>query len=399
MSTKQQTLLGLLAIAAMAVLGFYTLFLTDVNLFGEPIQIVVEFEDANGLREGDAVLVAGLRVGRVKAMTFDARAPREKRITVLLNLDQDIPLFEDYNVLIEESTLLGGRNVSILPGQAHLPQISIDTGTPLRGNLAPNPIDSLKSFSVILDENRGSIENIFSNFSDISQDLRDGRGMLGRVLTDDELSSEFEDLVTEFTKVGKNMRELSDRLTAGEGTLGKLFTSNDMYASLTATIDGLAKISEGLEEGRGVAGKLLNDPELAAEVDRAVRNFTAMSDDLRAGKGTIGKLLADGETADNISAISEDVRTITKQIRDGQGSIGKIWASDELYQNLLSFSERIDRVTAGLEEGEGTLAKLLTDDELYREVLTSVKLLNRSLEDYREAAPVSTFTSVLFNVF
>jgi phospholipid/cholesterol/gamma-HCH transport system substrate-binding protein len=399
MSTKQQTLLGLLAIAAMAVLGFYTLFLTDVNLFGEPVQLVVEFEDANGLREGDAVLVAGLRVGRVKAMTFDARAPREKRITVLLNLDQDIPLFEDYNVLIEESTLLGGRNVSILPGQADLPQIAPDPGTPLRGNLAPNPIDSLKSFSVILDENRGSIENIFSNFSDISQDLRDGRGMLGRVLTDDELSSEFEDLVTEFTKVGKNMRELSDRLTAGEGTLGKLFTSNEMYESLTTTIDGLAKIAENLESGNGVAGKLLYDKELAEEIDRALRNFTAMSDDLRAGKGTIGKLLADGEAADNITAISDDVRAITKQIRDGQGSIGKIWASDELYQNLLSFSERIDRVTSNLEEGEGTLAKLLTDDELYREVLTSVKLLNRSLEDYREAAPVSTFTSVLFNVF
>lgn len=399
MNTKQQTLLGLLAIAALGVLGFYTLFLTDVNLFGEPVQIVVEFDDANGLREGDAVQVAGLRVGRVKAMTFDARAPKEKRITVLLNLDQDIPLFEDYQVVIEESTLLGGRNVSILPGSADLPQLQIAAGDALRGSLAPNPIDGLASISKLLDRNSGSIDNIFTNFSDMSQDLRDGRGTLGRLLTDDELADETETAIREFREVGENLRELSQGLTQGEGTLGKLFKNDEMYASLKTTIDGLAEIAQGIQDGQGVVGKLMNDDALAAEVDRALRNFSGISDDLRAGKGTLGKLLAEGQTADNIEAISADIRQITQQITQGEGTLGALWAKNELYDNLLAFSETLSGLSENFENSEGTLAKLLNEDELYEEVLTSVKLLNRSLEDYREAAPVSTFTNVLFNVF
>ena len=399
MSTKQQTLLGLLAIAAIGVLGFYTLFLTDVNLFGQPVQLVVEFEDANGLREGDAVLVAGLRVGRVKALTFDARAPQEKRITVLLNLDQEIPLFEDYAVVIEESTLLGGRNVSILPGQATNPVLTIEPGKALVGTVAPNPIDSLSGISELLSDNRDSIDNIFTNFSDMTQDLRDGRGLLGRLMTDEELSDETAVAIEEFRLVAENLRELSGRMTSGEGTIGKLFADDTLYTNLQTAIDGLADLTEGLQNGEGIAGKLLNDEALAGELDRAVRNFTAVSDDLRAGKGTIGKLLADGTTADNIELLSGDLRTITKQITDGQGTLGQLWANQDLYDNLLAFSETIDAVMRDVQNGEGTIAKLLTDDELYDELLTGVKLLNRSLEDYREAAPVSTFTNVLFNVF
>jgi len=399
MSTKQQTLLGLLAIAAIGVLGFYTLFLTDVNLFGQPVQLVVEFEDANGLREGDAVLVAGLRVGRVKALTFDARAPQEKRITVLLNLDQEVPLFEDYAVVIEESTLLGGRNVSILPGQATNPVLEIEPGKPLIGSVAPNPIDSLSGISELLTDNRGSIDNIFTNLEGMTQDLRDGRGLLGRLMTDEELSDETAVAIEEFREVAENLRELSGRMTSGEGTMGKLFADDTLYTNLQTTVDGLADLTEGLQNGEGIAGKLLNDDALAGELDRAVRNFTAVSDDLRAGKGTLGKLLADGTTADNIELISGDLRTITKQITEGQGTLGQLWANQELYDNLLGFSETMEAVMLDVQNGEGTIAKLLTDDELYEELLTGVKLLNRSLEDYREAAPVSTFTNVLFNVF
>ena len=38
-------------------------------------------------------------------------------------------------------------------------------------------------------------------------------------------------------------------------------------------------------------------------------------------------------------------------------------------------------------------------DHLYDEALGGLKLLTRSLEDYREAAPVTAFTSVLFSAF
>lgn len=399
MSSKQQTLLGLLTVAALAVLGFYTLFLTDVNLFGKSIQMVVQFPDANGLREGDAVLVAGLRVGRVKTMAFDARAERSKRITVVINLDEEIPLFEDYSIVIEESTLLGGRNVSILPGQSAAPPLELTPGIALVGHVAPNPIDSLSTLGTLIDANSGSITDLFTNFAAVSSDLRKGRGLLGRILTDDELADTASRGVDDFAAMGADLRELSRRITAGEGTIGRLFSSDEMYDQVYATVTDLKDLADGIKNGKGIAGKLFGDEALAAEVDRALRNFSGISDDLAAGRGTIGKLLKDDTTADNLTAITTDIKAVTDKVAAGEGTIGKLFASDELYQSLLSFSQRIDSMTAKLENGDGTLAKLLSDDELYDEILTGVKLLNRSLEDYREAAPVSNFTSALFNIF
>ena len=49
--------------------------------------------------------------------------------------------------------------------------------------------------------------------------------------------------------------------------------------------------------------------------------------------------------------------------------------------------------------GEGTLGAIVMNDELYQEVLRTVGLLTRSLEDYREAAPITSFTGVLFSAF
>jgi len=46
--------------------------------------------------------------------------------------------------------------------------------------------------------------------------------------------------------------------------------------------------------------------------------------------------------------------------------------------------------------GQGTLGKLFADEKLYDQLSLAVALLTRSLEDYREAAPITAFTSVLF---
>ena len=81
MNTKRQFLLGIFFLAALSVLAFYTLFLTDFTLFSQPERETVYFPSAHGLREGDPVLVAGLRVGRVASWSTTS-APRRAGASV-----------------------------------------------------------------------------------------------------------------------------------------------------------------------------------------------------------------------------------------------------------------------------------------------------------------------------
>src|SRR6187401_1196401 len=142
MQTTRPVLIGLFFLLTLSVLGYYTLFLTDFSLFRKRAELVVHFSETNGLREGDSVLVAGLRWGRVSHMSFDPTAPRDRRITVMAKLNEELVLREGFVIQIEDATLLGGRILSIDPGPADAPPIDL-LRTVLFGTVAPNPLDAL----------------------------------------------------------------------------------------------------------------------------------------------------------------------------------------------------------------------------------------------------------------
>src|SRR5262245_21298056 len=124
MNTQRQLLLGIFFIVALSILAFYTLFLTDINLFKEPVLMRVYFPEANNLREGDQVQLLGARIGRVKEITPNVTASDpKKRILVTLNLDREVELLEDAQIYIRETSLLGGRHVFIDPGTFGAPPL------------------------------------------------------------------------------------------------------------------------------------------------------------------------------------------------------------------------------------------------------------------------------------
>jgi len=56
-------------------------------------------------------------------------------------------------------------------------------------------------------------------------------------------------------------------------------------------------------------------------------------------------------------------------------------------------------VVGTVRDGRGTVGKLIMEEQLYYEIVKAVGLLTRSLEEFREAAPIGTFTNVIFGAF
>src|SRR5258708_28098627 len=63
---------------SLGVLGYYTFVQSDLNLFGKKAELDVYFAQTNGLREGDSVLVAGMRWGKVKSLEIGRASCRER---------------------------------------------------------------------------------------------------------------------------------------------------------------------------------------------------------------------------------------------------------------------------------------------------------------------------------
>lgn len=388
---------GLFVIVTLVVLGWYTLFMADVALFGGRQEVRVQFESAGGLREGDSVLLAGRRTGRVMQLSYDPKAPLEQRITALLTLEEGVELREGYSIRIVESTALGGRRVDVEPGVPGAALVSL--ATPLRGVVAPGLFDSLAGFGEAFS---GEGDGLMAKLDRIVTELEEG-GAANNLNTS----------LANFAEASEDIAKLTDDLANGRGTLGALFASNELYDTFLSTGKDVQQAATEVEatfsaarEGEGLLPALLNDPELKAEGADLVRsagatfeNLEGVTADIRAGKGLVGKLLGDEATAESGANIVANLEKVSKDLAEGRGTIGRLFASDELYVNVNKTFADLAQVTDRVARGEGTIGKLLVDDELARELNLAVKTLTRSLEDYREAAPVSTLTSVLFSAF
>ena len=82
MSPRRHLALGLFFLAVVGILGYYTLFKTDVQLFGERQRLTAFVENAGGLRKGSPVLYAGVRWGKVEEVVPDIERPREERVRI-----------------------------------------------------------------------------------------------------------------------------------------------------------------------------------------------------------------------------------------------------------------------------------------------------------------------------
>ena len=93
------------------------------------------------------------------------------------------------------------------------------------------------------------------------------------------------------------------------------------------------------------------------------------------------------------------IESIVTKIDEGQGDLGLLVNERQVYDKLSQIADDLSVASAALREGQGSLGKLLYTDELYDDLRRALELVIRSLEEYREAAPVTTFTSVLFGAF
>src|SRR5436190_9530340 len=92
-STKQVSLnqlrVGIFVLVSIVILIFLILYASgDINPFTKKLHLKAQFSDANGLREGSEVRLAGVRVGKVDKITLlppstEPNAPRVEASMVI----------------------------------------------------------------------------------------------------------------------------------------------------------------------------------------------------------------------------------------------------------------------------------------------------------------------------
>jgi phospholipid/cholesterol/gamma-HCH transport system substrate-binding protein len=300
-----EVLVGLFMFIILIALGIFTIVLSRQNFLQKTYPIVVVFENVGGLREGDHVFLRGTQVGVVKSTHLVSN-----HVEVRTDLDVPVAFRKGYKVEIVASSMLGGKLMKIQAGP--LSAELIPANEVIHGDL---PVDILDELSVAV----------------------------------------------------AGIRAVTDKIAAGEGTVGKLLKDDVMYEEMTAMMANLNRVSEDLANGKGTLGKLLSGED---------RMYTDLQ-----------------EMVDNLKQVSE-------RVANGEGTLGKLLAKDDvLYQDIQTSFASLREITETISAGGGTLGKLVEDDQLYVEAEKLLGELRATIDDMRETSPVTTFSTIFFGAF
>lgn len=112
--TRTEILVGIFVLVGIACLGYLAIRLGKIELLGNRGYVVyADFASVAGLKVGDPVEIAGVKVGRVESIDL-----ADDRARLGLRVEDNVKLQEDVIASIRARGLIGDKFVLISPGAA-----------------------------------------------------------------------------------------------------------------------------------------------------------------------------------------------------------------------------------------------------------------------------------------
>lgn len=338
---------GLLVVGSIAVLVFFILAVSgDISFFKSRKTVYTKLVGAEGLKVGDEVRLAGVRVGSVKKVDF-TEVPNDQNATsavlvtmVIEGREAQDRIRPDSRAILRQLGLLGGQYVNITPG-------TVAGGAPVPDGATI----------------QGTQETTIGQVVEASDDLLSG-----------------------FQQLSDSLNQITDQINSGKGTIGRFINDESFYLNLNKVTLEAQELVRRIREGDGTAGRLINDPKLYDDIRASVNELQSVANKVSSGNGTVGKLINDQAVYDRINsaatrldAASDRIDKITAQVQSGQGTVGKLIYDEKLHQDATAAIASLKNITDRIDRGEGTLGKLSKDEALYNNLNAlsseSVKLL------------------------
>jgi phospholipid/cholesterol/gamma-HCH transport system substrate-binding protein len=109
-----ELMVGIFVLAGLACLAYLAIHLGKMEVIGSGYKVHATFDNVSGLKQGAAVEVAGVEVGRVEAI----RLSPGDRAQVVLRLDQGLNLNDDAIASVRTKGIIGDKFVKLSPGSS-----------------------------------------------------------------------------------------------------------------------------------------------------------------------------------------------------------------------------------------------------------------------------------------
>lgn len=336
-------MVGLSLVVLMAFLFFIG---SERKIFARKTEYKVRLDSVTGLAEGNPVQLSGVTIGSVSEIRLPQEA-EERRVDITIQVDRK------YADLIRYDSRARVRKLGLIAADSY---IDISPGSPEQPELPPGAVIPAQR-STDVDRIISSGEDLVDNLVQISYSLKNvlqridaGEGLIGELTTQPETKDRITDSLVE--TLGR-ANDVLDQVQSGKGTLGKLIYDekfgNELTSSLSEAVASLASVAASVEasfeSGDGVLPALLHDPEtrdsfneLVTNLQTTTKNLSEFSTGLAAGEGLLPRLVEDKDYADDTLAefnqLVARLNETARMLSEGEGTAGRIIADPTVYESI-----------------------------------------------------------------
>lgn len=295
-STRNNIRLGLFVIFGTTLLVVASYLIgNNKSMFSKTFSLSAKFNNVNGLILGNNVRFSGIVVGTVKAIEMESDTLIRVRMAIEEKMQQYIK--KDAIATIGSDGLVGSMIINIIPGKNNAPLVQDN--------------DEITSYSRIATEDMLSTLNVTNenaamltaDLLKVSQSLTKGKGTMGRLLNDTVMASNLEEIV------------ISLKLTSEQ--------ANIVFVKLN-------KMVNTLDLQGSTAGILLTDPISGNQMKQIINNFQASSI--------------------KIEEITKDIQVLVNNVKEGEGALDYLTTDTLLVNKLDATLKNIESGTEKFDE-------------------------------------------------
>jgi phospholipid/cholesterol/gamma-HCH transport system substrate-binding protein len=257
----------------------------------------------NGLQKGNNIWFSGVKVGTIKKVLLT-----KGQVEVDMNIDSHSRQFirKDAKAKISTDGLIGNKIIEIYGGTLNAPEI--EDGD-LLGNTELLSTDAMMK---TLSQNNDNLLAITSDFKVISNRLVAGQGSIGKLLSDETLANEIHATTDALKRTSLNLEKLTADVSNytsklnREGSLANdLISDTIIFSRLRATVTDLQQVastSKEIMDSFKIAGNTLNN------------GLQTLNNGLNNKDAPLGMLLNDEKSASNIKVILKNLQSSSKKL-------------------------------------------------------------------------------------
>jgi len=286
MTLSTEFKVGLTVIVATAILVLGIIWGKNYRFEDHTRELTVLFENVGGMQPGEPVTINGVKSGKVKSVE-----PYQRQVLTRLEIQDDVPLYEDARFIVISDELLAGMRVEIFPGESNQPLNM--AREPFQGRYGGRIVDVGITIGELAEEMTALTHRIdttvmmvndFMGSGALQQDIRQTLANL------QQTSSGLKNFVNEN---GERMGRTIGNLEAGSATFNAILDSNK--AAIGGTMQNFSKVSSRLdtisitlagmlkeiESQQGTLGKMVYDPALYVNLTKALASIDSLAQQIK----------------------------------------------------------------------------------------------------------------------